>query len=103
MIVGLGGAPAVVITRSRSNGCACGELAIDTRTVGDPSRWVIPCSSKSRQMRSARTIRGHTWVPPTPVTAHGVHHPLQWNIGNVHRYTLAGSNREWMISPSEFR
>ena len=32
-----------------------------------------------------------------------VHQPLQWNIGNVHRYTLFSSCREWMICANEFR
>ena len=36
-------------------------------------------------MRSPRTARRHTWRPPMAVTAQAVHHPLQWNIGSVHR------------------
>jgi hypothetical protein len=31
-----------------------------------------------------------TWVAPAAVTAHGKHHPLQWNIGSVHRCTAEG-------------
>jgi hypothetical protein len=34
-----------------------------------------------------RTQRSVTWVPPTTDSDHGKHQPLQWNIGNVHRYT----------------
>ena len=37
------------------------------------------------QTDSARTVRRQTWVAPAAVTAHGVHQPLQWNIGSVHR------------------
>ena len=54
-------------------------------TVGAPFRWVTRCSRISRQITSPRTSRRQTWVPPIAVTAHGVHQPLQWNIGSVHR------------------
>jgi hypothetical protein len=60
-------------------------LAIVTSTVGAPSRWVTPSASNNRQITSARTARRQTWVAPMPVTAHGVHQPLQWNIGSVQR------------------
>ncbi len=43
------------------------------------------------------------WVPPAAVTAHGVHQPLQWNIGNVHRYFVLPSNPLWKVSPNELR
>ena len=85
MIVGLGGAAAVVMTSGRSSGLASSALAIVLRTVGAPLRWVIcsPCSSS--QIRSARTARRQTWRAPTAVTPQVVHQPLQWNIGSVHR------------------
>ena len=83
--VGPGGAPATVATSSRSSWCACGASAIVVRTVGAPSRWVTRSSSNSCQITSARTARRHTCVAPIAVTAQGVHQPLQWNIGSVHR------------------
>jgi hypothetical protein len=72
-------------------------------TVGAPLRWVTPCSLINRQITSPRTSRRQMWVPPIAVTAHGVHQPLQWNIGSVHRYTESGVCAECTISDSEFR
>ena len=72
-------------------------------TVGAPLRCVTPCSVIRPQMTSPRTSRRQTWVPPIAVTAHGVHQPLQWNIGSVHRYTESGVCVECTISPNEFR
>ena len=54
-------------------------------TVGAPLRWVTRCSPMSAQIASPRTSRRQTWVPPIAVIAQGVHQPLQWNIGSVHR------------------
>ena len=54
-------------------------------TVGAALRWVTPCSRICCQIGSPRTSRRHTCVPPMAVMAHGVHQPLQWNIGSVHR------------------
>ncbi len=72
-------------------------------TVGAPLRWVTRCSPMRPQIASPRTSRRHTCVPPTAVIPHGVHQPLQWNIGSVHRYTDDGSCSEWTISPRAFR
>ena len=85
IVVGDGGAPAVVITIGCSSGG--GGLVAQDRgdTVGAPLRWVTPCSRISDQITSPRTSRRQTCVPPIAVTAHGVHQPLQWNIGSVHR------------------
>ena len=83
--VGPGGAQATVATSSQPSWCASGALAISVSTVGAPSRCVTRSSSKSFQITSARTARRHTCVPPIAVTAQGVHQPLQWNIGSVHR------------------
>jgi hypothetical protein len=85
IVVGLGGAPAVVITSGRSSLRARSAFMIVVTTVGAPLRWVTPWASISCQIGSPRTSRRHTWVPPAAVTAHAVHQPLQWNIGSVHR------------------
>src|SRR5690349_3388448 len=103
MMVGDGGAPAVVIRNGRSRTCACGASAIVLHTVGAPHRLVAPRSSMADQIASARTARRATWVAPAPVTAHGVHQPLQWNIGRVHTYTESLVKWLWKISPKEFR
>jgi hypothetical protein len=85
MVVGLGGAPAVVIVIGCCGSLASGARRIVVTTVGAPFRCVTPCSRMSCQMTSPRTSRRHTCVPPTAVSAHGVHQPLQWNIGSVQR------------------
>ena len=42
-------------------------------------------------------------MPPTAVTAHGYVHPLQWNIGRVHRYTERGVRPNASALPRAFR
>ena len=85
MVVGLGGAPAVVIRTGRASGPASGAFRMVLTTVGAALRWVTSCSRSCSQIASPRTSRRHTCVPPMAVSDHGVHQPLQWNIGNVHR------------------
>jgi hypothetical protein len=85
IVVGDGGAPAVVITIGVSSAAAALSRRIVVTTVGAPLRWVTPCSRISDQITSPRTSRRQTCVPAIAVTAHGVHQPLQWNIGSVHR------------------
>ena len=85
IVVGLGGAPAVVISTGPSSWPASGAFRMVVTTVGAALRWVTPCSRIWAQIASPRTSRRHTWVAPMAVMAHGVHHPLQWNIGSVHR------------------
>ena len=63
-------------------------------TVGAPSRWVTPSARIRRHTSVGSTLGRQTWVAPAAVTAHGKHHPLQWNIGSVHRYDVA-----WSIRP----
>ena len=72
-------------------------------TVGAPHRWVTPQRSINRYASAGSNRRRHTWVAPTAVTAQGKHHPLQWNMGRVHRYTLAVESPVSMISPIAFR
>ena len=45
----------------------------------------------SRSRSGIELAQAHV-VAPAAVTAHGKHQPLQWNIGSVHRNTLAGSS-----------
>ena len=85
--VGLGGAPPVVTVTGRGKVCASGWLASEMSTVGAALKCVMPSSSMSLQISAGSTARRQTWCPPTAVTPHVVHHPLQWNIGSVHRYT----------------
>ena len=56
-------------------------------TVGAPHMCVTPCSTIIGKMSAGSTARRQTCVPPIAVTDHGKHQPLQWNSGNVHRYT----------------
>jgi hypothetical protein len=83
--VGEGGAPAVVITKSRPNGAAPGSLTIEISTVGAALRWVTPSVAIRRQISAGSTARRHTLVPPIADSPQVVHQPLQWNIGSVHR------------------
>ena len=78
-------------------------VTIEVITAGAPLRWVTPSSPISRQTTSGRTARRQTCVPPTAVTPHVVHQPLQWNIGSVQRYTDEDEWSEWMTSPRELR
>ena len=103
MMLGAGGAPAVVILMVCSSGWASGPSTMIEHTAGAPHRWVMPCSSNARQISSARTARKHTCVPPAAVTAHVVHHPLQWNMGRVHRYRVSPVKPLWNTSPRLFR
>ncbi len=52
-------------------------------TAGAPHMSVTPCRSIRDRISSPSTLRSTMWVPPIPVTAYGIPHPLQWNIGNV--------------------
>ena len=85
IVVGLGGAPAVVMVTGRVSGPAASAVKMALTTVGAALRWVTPCSRTCCQIASPRTSRRHTCVPPMAVSAQGVHQPLQWNIGSVHR------------------
>ncbi len=85
IVVGDGGAPAVVMTIGVSSGAAVLSRRIAVTTVGAPLRCVTPCSRMRFQITSPRTSRRQTWVPPIAVSAQGVHQPLQWNIGSVQR------------------
>ena len=71
-------------------------------TMGAPQKWVTP----SDWMRS-RTARGSTWrrqmlVAPMAGRAQVKHHPLQWNMGSVHRYTESRVSPFWRQSLMAF-
>jgi hypothetical protein len=103
MTVGGGGAAAVVADTGCSRRCADGWEASMKRTVGAPHRCVTPSSASSRQTVPGSISRRQTCRPAAAVTAHGKHHPLQWNIGSVHRYTELVSRRAWCDSASALR
>ena len=63
MIVGLGGAAAVVMTSGRSSGRASSALAIVLRTVGAPLRWVI-CSPSQELPDPVGPDRSQAHVAP---------------------------------------
>ena len=65
--------------------CAAGSEASISSTVGAPLKFVTPWASICRKISGGSMPRRHTWRPPTAVSAHGMHQPLQWNIGSVHR------------------
>ena len=75
-------------------------------TVGAALKWVTPSSRSRVQMRSGSILRRHTCRPPTAVTPHVRHQPLQWNIGTVQRYAVSSpirpctsSERLWRYAP----
>ena len=84
-----GGAPATTIRvrplpgTGPSNCWAASSTAFTT--AGAPHSRVTPCSAMRRRMSAPSTLRSTTWVAPTPASAYGMPHPLQWNIGSVCR------------------
>src|SRR4029078_1462905 len=96
-------AAAVVIRTGLASGFAAGSFRSMTSTVGAPFRWVTPSDSISAQIRAGSTFGRQTCVPPTAVTAHGKHQPLQWNIGSVQRKTEPGPSPLWHITARHCR
>ena len=82
MIVGDGGAPAVVMRSGCSTPCLfdIGDHVADCRS---PQRLVTPRSWMTAQKDAGRTARRQTWIPLAAVTAKGVHQPFQWKRGRV--------------------
>ena len=87
--VGDGGAPPVATWTVRGAGAASGWLTRPISTVGAALKWVTPSSRMWRQTAPGSRVRNIKCVPPTAVTAHGKHQPLQWNMGSVHRNTAS--------------
>ena len=61
-------------------------------TTGAPHRWLAAYRSIRSSARSASNDGRQMWVAPTAVTPQINDQPLQWNIGRVHRYLLAGDS-----------
>ena len=103
--VGEGGAPPVQtwIGGSKRVPAAAGSLAIISSTVGAALKFVTPCSRISARICAGSTPRRATCRPPAAVTAHGMHQPLQWNIGSVQRKTVAVESASEPTSPRAFR
>jgi hypothetical protein len=82
-----GAAPAVIMRTPRRSPAlvSAGACSIMFMTMGAPQRCVTPWSEMAPKMEPASTRRRHTCVPPSAVTVHGKHQPLQWNIGSVQR------------------
>src|SRR5258705_5997961 len=83
-----GGAAAVTNSTAWGSGffsLACALSSVDI-TIGAPHRCVTLWVAIASKIGAARTWRRHTCVPPTKDSVQGKHHPLQWNIGSVHRY-----------------
>ena len=66
-------------------------------------KFVTPCASMSRNTVGGSIARRHTCVPAAAVTAQGIHQPLQWNMGSVHRNTVRCDRPSETISPMAFR
>ena len=52
-------------------------------TAGAAHSRVTPWASMRRRISSPSILRTTTCGHPIPVTAYGIPHPLQWNIGSV--------------------
>ena len=87
MVAAAGGAPAVT-TRTpagTSPRTDAGALASEISTVGAAHSQLTCSSLISPKMVGGSTLRRQTSIPPVAATAHGKHHPLQWNMGERHR------------------
>ena len=93
--VGDGGAPPAATWTVRGAGAASGWLTRPISTVGAALKWVTPSSRMWRHTVPGSRVRNIKCVPPTAVTAHGKHQPLQWNMGSVHRNTASLSRPHW--------
>jgi hypothetical protein len=82
---GDGGAPPVAIRTGVASCLAAGSCTSEVTTVGAAQQWVTDSDWISDQAAAGSGRARQTWVAPAAVTAHGKHHPLQWNIGSVHR------------------
>ena len=73
MMVGEGGAAAVLMTSRRGSGSvgAASELTSEISTVGAAQKWVTPSSRTRRQTSAGSSLRRQTWVAPMAVVAQG--------------------------------
>nr|ACR35111.1 unknown [Zea mays] len=106
---GAGGAPPVITVTGlflpAPSGALSSAVAFTTMlsTVGAPPMCVTPCAATAAKMAPEFTLRRHTLVPPCAATPHTRHHPLQWNMGTVHRYTGSAVMSLRSTDDSEFR
>src|SRR5438034_8165846 len=96
--VGEGGAAATTTVTGGSTRCAFAWLITISCMVGAPLKLVTPSASIRSQITFGSTLRIVTWRPPTAVTAHGKHQPLQWNIGCSQRNIDSGDRSATMAS-----
>jgi hypothetical protein len=61
--------------------------------------WRTICS----KMTLGTTFLTQMFVPPCAAVAHAMHHPLQWNMGTVQRYTGMDVMSLQSSAASEFR
>ncbi len=73
MIVGDGGAAAVLMINFRGSGpaWAAGWLTSAIKTVGAAQKWVTPAVRTRSQTAAGSSLRRQTWVAPIAVTAQG--------------------------------
>ena len=67
--------------------CSSGALISMPYTMGAPQRCVTRCSRIRSNTNAGATLRRHTLAPACSAMVQGKHHPLQWNMGSVHKYT----------------
>lgn len=90
LIVASGGGAAASI---RETGCEKGRLSSSEAcmrvfaTMGAQQKCVTFHSEMAEYTFFAFILRMQTLVHATAANVQGKHHPLQWNIGNVQRYT----------------
>ena len=82
---GEGGAPPTKTRTSRPTGAAAGSPASIVSTVGAPQRWLTSPAVSIPQTAAGSKRARQRCSPPIAVTAQVNAHPLQWNIGSVHR------------------
>lgn len=84
-----GGAPATITRVLPSPGIGPSQLPAASRTAfttaGAAHRRVTPWRSTRLRISVPSIFRSVTWVQPMAVVAHGIPHPLAWNIGSVWR------------------
>ena len=80
-----------------------GALANMVRMIGAPHICVTLAVAMACAIAAGSARRRQTCVPPNAVIVHGKHQPLQWNMGNVHRYTGAPASPHATMLPIALR
>jgi hypothetical protein len=94
IVSAVGGAPptAARIVRSAVKPVRLPARASSASTTGAPHRCVTGCRAIRSSAPAASKDDWQTWLAPTAVTPQVSDHPLQWNIGSVHRYALSAAS-----------